>query len=329
MKMNSLVSVVVPIYNMQKYLERCIDYLLNQTYKNLEIILVDDGSTDCSGTICDMYEGSDNRIVVIHKKNGGVSSARNAGMNVATGIYIMFIDPDDYIVNNAISEMVNYIEKYDVDLVESSYAKFEIDNDFTIIQKEKCGRISSIEGIGAFLKWNGLITSFCWGKLYKTKIAKQISFNTDLRVGEDAVFVYEYLKRSNDIYIINDALYRYFLRNDSAIGNKYTKKRIDAIKSAEIIRFSCNEFFPSLSEEADVHLGLAVFYTCSSLVNTVSWKCLGEYKSDFDYIKIVFRKIKGKTISRNCSFFTMVLWSMCKINPYLYKFTSCFRKRRR
>ena len=102
---NKLVSIVVPIYNVEKYLKRCVNSLLNQTYKNIEIILVDDGSTDSSGAICDQYKPKDNRIVVVHKSNGGLSDARNTGIDMARGEYIAFVDSDDYIHEDYIYNM--------------------------------------------------------------------------------------------------------------------------------------------------------------------------------------------------------------------------------
>lgn len=110
--MNDLISLIVPIYNVEKYLDKCIDTIINQTYSNIEIILVDDGSTDASGEICDKWKKKDNRITVIHKLNGGLSSARNAGIDIATGKYIGFIDSDDYIDLEMIETMrKSYIYK--------------------------------------------------------------------------------------------------------------------------------------------------------------------------------------------------------------------------
>ena len=111
------ISVVVPVYNVEKYLRKCIDSIINQTYKNLEIILVDDGSPDKCGEICDEYAKKDNRVKVIHKKNAGVSSARNDGIDNATGEYIIFVDSDDWLEDNAIEIMVDKLNEYDYDCV--------------------------------------------------------------------------------------------------------------------------------------------------------------------------------------------------------------------
>ena len=116
-----LISIIVPVYNVENKIRRCLDCLVNQSYKNIEIILVNDGSTDDSGAICDRYAAGDERVRVIHKKNGGVSSARNRGLDEASGLYIMFVDSDDYIEKNACEVMIDAIEKYGVDLIVASY----------------------------------------------------------------------------------------------------------------------------------------------------------------------------------------------------------------
>ncbi|MBQ9782222.1 MAG: glycosyltransferase family 2 protein [Clostridia bacterium] len=115
--MNDLISVIVPVYNVQKYLPRCIESILNQSYKDIELILVDDGSPDNTGEICDYYAKKDSRVVVIHKENGGVSSARNAGLNIAKGKFINFVDSDDYIPNDSLENLINLQKENDADLV--------------------------------------------------------------------------------------------------------------------------------------------------------------------------------------------------------------------
>ena len=116
-----LLTIVVPSYNVEKYLNRCVDSVLKQTYKNLEIILVDDGSTDCSGKICDSIKEKDCRVNVIHKQNGGLSSARNAGLDVATGDFIGFIDSDDWVTEDMYEYLLGLFNKYEVEIVSCSY----------------------------------------------------------------------------------------------------------------------------------------------------------------------------------------------------------------
>ena len=127
--MNKLVSVIVPVYNVEKYLERCINSIIQQSYNNLEIILIDDGSTDASGKICDEYKEKDDRIIVIHKENGGLSDARNAGIKIFTGEYVTFIDSDDYVSKNMVSNMLDILEKSSCRIVqvENQYQKLMAD----------------------------------------------------------------------------------------------------------------------------------------------------------------------------------------------------------
>lgn len=121
--MNDLISIIVPVYNVEKYLNKCIDSIINQTYKNIEIILVDDGSTDNSGKICDEYLLRDSRIKVIHKNNGGLSSARNEGINISSGEYIGFVDSDDWVEPNMYEEMYKKILYSNADIVDCGYWK--------------------------------------------------------------------------------------------------------------------------------------------------------------------------------------------------------------
>ena len=116
-----VISIIVPIYNTEKYLNECVDSIINQTYKNIEIILVNDGSTDNCLKICDEYAKKDKRVKVIHKENGGLSSARNSGLDILTGKYVCFIDSDDYVATTFVYDMFNLITKYNADIVEGSY----------------------------------------------------------------------------------------------------------------------------------------------------------------------------------------------------------------
>ena len=121
--MKELISIIVPVYNVEQYLDDCLISIINQTYKNIEIILIDDGSTDKSGKICDEYAKKDSRIIVIHKENGGVSSARNAGLRIAKGAYIGFVDPDDWIAEDMYEVLYSNAKKYDADV---SVCKYKI-----------------------------------------------------------------------------------------------------------------------------------------------------------------------------------------------------------
>lgn len=132
--MNHKVSIIVPVYNVEKYIHKCIDSILAQTYRNLEIILVDDGSPDNCGKICDEYASNDNRIIVIHQKNGGLSAARNAGLNKSTGNFIVFVDSDDYLEISAIEDCIHYIKTNNYDILIFNWYDVYLDDQLKTIK---------------------------------------------------------------------------------------------------------------------------------------------------------------------------------------------------
>lgn len=180
--MDDLISVIVPVYNVEDYLEKSLSSLLIQTYRKLQVIIIDDGSTDNSGEICDYYGANDGRIEVYHIQNAGVSNARNQGLNYAKGKYIYFFDPDDSLEPDALWTLYKQI-KNGADLVECSYFK-----DFTNVKEEVIHpekKISSQEAIRSLLLWDGYLTSFCWDKLYNKEKIGDIRFDSKLKIGED------------------------------------------------------------------------------------------------------------------------------------------------
>ena len=169
------ISVIVPIYNTEKYLARCIESILCQTYTNLEIILVDDGSTDKSGDICDFYARKDNRVKVVHKKNGGLSDARNYGLKYATGEYISFVDSDDYITENLYTDLLPYMEqKYD--MIKFKIAK--VDEQGNVLEKNYTPLFEEKSGEEAFdiLYKADVMTEVAWGYLYKRDFFRRNKF---------------------------------------------------------------------------------------------------------------------------------------------------------
>lgn len=201
MNKEPMVSVIVPIYNVEKYLKRCIDSILNQTYKNLEIILVDDGSPDKCPQICDEYAKEDDRIIVIHNKNGGVSSARNAGLDIARGKYIGFVDPDDYINYDMYSAMVNEMDNFACDAVICGFCQVS-EKENKIIRKESLqSKVLSVEEcFKELFSFSGLdIKPVVWNKLFKRDIISDLRFCEYIEISEDLLFCVEYLLRCDKI----------------------------------------------------------------------------------------------------------------------------------
>lgn len=217
---HELVSVIVPIYKVELYLDKCIQSIVNQTYDNLEIILIDDGSPDRCGEICDEWAKKDSRIRVFHQNNQGVSVARNTGLQNMNGIYFTCIDPDDYLLNDYINEMVIGALKNNADLVFCGMSNIdETNNIISVLNRPK-----------EFLAGNQ-INELVWGqfgyiiggacKLYKSSIAKMnnLSYIPGLKNGEDWIFLYHYLKYCKSSYHVGESLYYRLIRDDSASSN--------------------------------------------------------------------------------------------------------------
>ena len=222
-----MVSVIVPVYNVEKVLHYCVDSILNQTYTDFELILVDDGSTDNSGMICDEYSKKDIRVAVVHIENGGVSKARNKGIELAKGDYICFVDSDDYISANYLEELITTKEEFpDYDSVWCGFQTVsdykEADLKINIFSEEEVySKLTRKDIMTLHEKW---LSQMPWNKLFKTDTIKNnsICFREDLSLGEDVIFNLDYLNHTNGkIIIVNKAL-NYYLRSGSeSLDNKY------------------------------------------------------------------------------------------------------------
>lgn len=207
------VSVIVPVYNVEKYLERCILSIINQTYRNIEIILVDDGSKDKSGEICDNFADRDTRIKVIHKNNGGISDARNAGLGNATGEFICFIDSDDYIHKNLIKDNLEKLIEKDADMI--CFNRYVVNNNEVLkrvnIYNESMGTYDVIEGI-----WKKKLSTVVWDKMYKRHLWNNVIFIKG-KVFEDLYAMPQILMQVCKIICNNDAYYYYERGNSTSI----------------------------------------------------------------------------------------------------------------
>lgn len=211
------VSIIIPVYNVEKYLAECMDSVINQTYRNLQIIVVDDGSTDASGQLCDEYAAKDNRITVIHQKNAGAANAKNAGLDTVEGDYITFADSDDWVELNWIETMVDAMERYDVDVVECGF-----DNAFVDAVEDgksyKDGEILSTQEY--FMQYNeNWVSVIFWNKLFKTSLTKDIRFRKERRCIDDEFYTYKVISNADKMVRIGDILYHYRQRNSSAVNN--------------------------------------------------------------------------------------------------------------
>ena len=232
--MSELISVIVPIYNVENYLEKCLDSILSQTYKNIEVILVDDGSPDKCGEICDTYKDKDNRIKVIHKKNGGLSDARNAGIEIANGNYIMFIDSDDYILNNMIETLYSRMIKDKSDVAECNF--FYVDGDGNEIKERNKDMPFEDEVITSDEAMERLISDKYWyfitacNKLYKRQLFSEIRFPYG-KYNEDEFIAHLIIEKCKLISLVKDPLYCYCQRNTSIMGSKFNIRNLDGAEA--------------------------------------------------------------------------------------------------
>lgn len=245
--MKELISIIVPIYNSEKYIKRCIDSIINQSYRNIEIILIDDGSTDNSRNICEKYSNIDSRIKVISKKNGGVSSARNEGITNAKGEYIMFVDADDWIEKEAIETLYNALKEHNVDIVRGNFFcnndkgnfKIEKQNKYKNIKIQENDKSLKVDIINDLLL--GKIKAYVWLLLIKKDllINKKILFNTNISFMEDLIFYIRLFSDDNvSFYILDQDIYCYYSNNNSATKsqNKILENIENVLNVNKIIR---------------------------------------------------------------------------------------------
>lgn len=231
--MSEIISIIIPVYKVEDYIHRCIDSVLIQTYNNIEIILVDDGSPDRCGEICESYAERDKRIKVIHKKNGGLSDARNAGMNIAIGKYITFIDSDDWIVDDYIERLYNLLIIKGADISACNFIRTETEAlELSNIQNTiyEFSNIQALENLcGEF--YEQLTVS--WGKLYKTELFNEIWFPVG-KIHEDEFTTYKVLYNADKIVYTTEPLLYYWQRPDSIMGTGFKlNNRLHAIEALQ------------------------------------------------------------------------------------------------
>lgn len=219
----------MPVYNVEKYLSECLKSICNQTYKNIEIIVIDDGSTDNSGKICDDFSKNDSRISVVHQQNKGVSYSRNVGLSLANGDYILFVDGDDFVKENMIELMENaMLDNYQYDLCVCNYNIYDkASNEQKLIKINK--KDITLKDYCNQMLYGNSIEGFVWNRLYKKELLEKIKFDEDIFLLEDLVFNVKYLKEINRICYINEPLYFYRIRSNSALHKEITEKSFNSI----------------------------------------------------------------------------------------------------
>lgn len=288
------ISVVVPVYNLSEFLPHCFESLLMQTLDNYEIILVDDGSTDTSGTLCDQYEAEHKKFVrCIHKSNGGLSSARNTGIDVAKGKYIIFPDPDDWVEPDYLEKLMSLQEKESADLVcTGHYIEFDSGSiEANLGQKYRV--MSREEAQFSLLGSNGM-SGFAWNKLYHLDIIhrEKIYFLDDVGTTEDLDFAFRYLKYCSKICFAPDTrTYHYYQRNNAATHSGFSEKKVASIHTYEkILRDVENDSKIGVAAKEEIcntAINLIIMYLNSNSNNEKLYKEIRLYVKEYywEYIK--------------------------------------------
>lgn len=243
-----MISVIVPVYNVEKYVSKTIKSILKQTYKEFELILVDDGSTDSSGRICDEYAMKDNRIKVCHQTNQGVSAARNKALRLSTGDYITFIDSDDIVNKGMLEKMKWYIEEYKCDI-----AVCRMKSIFTNGKKivypdyETCDVLTAEDTIKRMNLSDGMNASFC-NKLFKADLLKDFHFKEGVVIGEDYSGLWDVLNMAERVVRCPEVLYYYIKRSDSVSYRGYTNKSLNVLENYRRIKAEAKDKYPNLYE---------------------------------------------------------------------------------
>lgn len=311
MKKDDLVSIVVPIYKVENVLDRCIQSIINQSYKNIEIILVDDGSPDNCPKMCDKYKTTDKRIKVIHKENGGLSSARNVGIKKSKGKYICFVDSDDYIEKDYIKKMYYTIKKTNLDFVVCNYNRVYNKK----IQKCKVDKF----------KTDNFITPAAWNKMYKKSLFDEISFPEGLYYEDLGTFPKLYCLGSN-YKIVDDYLYNY-VQNDNSIMHQKNDKIFDVYKIL-------NDNYDYIVKNNNVLIhNIEIAYIFHILIGTMyraSFRKDFTYKMYISIIKEVTTKFKcwykNKNIKKLNIMYKIYLWMLRHFKRLLFCALKTFNK---
>ncbi len=316
------VSVIVPVYNVRQYIKEALDSLINQSYRDLEIILVDDGSTDGSGDICDEYQKKDDRILVIHQENGGLSAARNAGLDIMSGDVISFLDPDDAFSSTMIEEMISALQKNNVDIIECKYARYnqiELLDEETLVHKisntkTKIGKYTNKGAIKCILN-DGL--AFCvWNKIYKKNIWENVRFPEGQNF-EDLYVIIQLLSNAKALFVLDKKLIMYRTRSGSITDTLSYKNIYDNVNSWSHYVEAVRQLSPEICTAEDVDKALCQEYF--SLFNIFA-RCT--FQKPYCHQNVIFLSNEIRKINRlinvsHCSFKRRILHKLWCISPRL------------
>lgn len=312
--MGKLISLIVPIYNAERVLIRCVESILSQSYKNIELILINDGSTDGSLKICEYFKEIDNRVKIIDKENQGVSKARNAGLRISRGDYIGFIDADDWIEKNMFERLMSTINQENADIAICSYYEESANITSKRVEFESKSIYTFEEGLENFIK--GKYGGNIWNKLFCRSVISH-EFNETIVIGEDSLFLYNAIKKSKKIVCLPEALYHYSISYGSATKIELNKKRFDTLKSSELIYDDIQTNHLTFFDDAT----FMVFSKYIALLNLILFY---DYELKFfNYLENIVKRLDHLSkILNNTSYsrdIRLFLFRLYKFNVGIYK----------
>lgn len=306
-----LISVIVPVYKVENYLERCIKSIVGQTYSNIEIILVEDGSPDRCPDICDEWKKKDERIKVIHKENGGLSDARNVGIRAATGEYFVFVDSDDWVSRDFIKTL--YINVYatsadicECEIIRTSSEVFENGKEEADLNPV-CYETKQALGL---LIQDTIFHQHVWNKIYKRECLIGIPFEKG-KINEDEFWTYQIFGRAKKVSKIPQKLYYYFQREESIMGMGFSLKRLDALEAKRERQRYIDEIYPELSSISRINMIQSCMYSGQMTLLHLNQE---EIKQAVKVIRLYFKDAANDTVSLPISKTYKIWISMAKIN---------------
>ena len=318
-----MISIIVPIYNVEPYLRRCVDSLLRQTYEDFELILVDDGSPDSCGTICDEYAARDHRVRVIHKPNGGLSDARNAGMEIAKGQYIAFVDSDDWVAPEYLARLLAALEGSNADICECDVLRTEGENPASAAAQSPREVFHTAAALEQLVH-DGVFRQHVWNKLYRREVINHICFPKG-KTNEDEFWTYQVFGNAKRVVKIRDVLYFYFQRPGSIMGQSYSLKRLDALEAKLQRQKYLDAAFPELSLQAKQNLFGSCIYAGQMAMLHLDGDQLAKAKTTLNEITqeggLSIKNCWSVSGSNRVWFFmaTISFWGTCRIKNLLKK----------
>lgn len=295
-----LISVIIPVYNVEKYIDKCVESVVRQTYKNLEIWLVDDGSTDSSGVYCQKWVEKDERINVIHQKNRGLSAARNIAIDKCSGEWLAFVDSDDWLDNNFFMELMEACQKYQADISMCGYYEvYEKEGGYELKEEDtslRPGNIAKNEAVEKII-YDKEIHSYAWNKLYKKELFDGLMF-PEGRGYEDVAILYKLFLKADNIAIVDKPLYYYYMREGSILHSRDISLSMDQYhiykEQLEVLKNSSPELYRFMVKRNRDFAVSTFCYYLKSYRNKIDFsEEIKELKTDVKNYNSILKKEKG------------------------------------